>query len=535
MLLTLVKIRLKALFSVIFAQRIGSKPNSKARKIGIAVLAVYIVSMLLFSMGTMMHTMAGPLSEAGLGWLYFSIAALLAAVFSIMGTIFTIQKELFDASDNELLLSMPIPPSFILASRLVIIVVLEFMYTAIIMIPAGVVYAIYGGGLTVQGVHALVFATLLLLLLMLSIGTLFSWLASLIISKLPAKNLLTTLFMFVFIGLYMWMYSNLTKYISRLIMEGESIAAAIRKAVPPIYSYGMSIATGGLSGLAHLGLFALWCLVPFAVTYFILTRNFIKLATSSKNVARAVYRKREMKVSSGFAALVRKELIRFFTLPIYFINCAIGVILMLILSGYIAFQPERILVMVATIPDGEKLLVPGLCLALGYCALMSNIAAPSLSLEGKNLWILKAHPIPPKEIYRAKIACNLIVCLPCVVVSGAVLAFVLPLSAIEKVLVIVLPSVITFFTAVFGMAMNIVFPRFDWVNETMVVKQSASVMVAVLGGMAIGAVPAILFIPAHSVMPVELYLILCTAAFAVATAAIYAWITTSGVKRFENM
>ena len=80
MLLTLVKIRLKALFSVIFAQRIGSKPNSKARKIGIAVLAVYIVSMLLFSMGTMMHTMAGPLSEAGLGWLYFSIAALLSLI-----------------------------------------------------------------------------------------------------------------------------------------------------------------------------------------------------------------------------------------------------------------------------------------------------------------------------------------------------------------------------------------------------------------------------------------------------------------------
>ena len=55
--------------------------------------------------------------------------------------------------------------------------------------------------------------------------------------------------------------------------------------------------------------------------------------------------------------------------------------------------------MVATIPDGEKLLARGLCLALGY-ALMNNIAAPSLSRRKKPLDFESASDT--KEIYRAK-------------------------------------------------------------------------------------------------------------------------------------
>lgn len=535
MLFTLIKVRLRALFAMMFGRRPGTKPVSKPKKIAIAVFAVYIGVMLMFSLGSMMYAMAEPLASAGLGWLYFSIAAIFAAIMSIMASIFTIQKELFDAKDNELLLSMPIPYSYILASRLIIIIVLELIYTAMLMIPAGIAYAIFGGGLTVQGTIALIVQTLLLLLLVLSIGALLSWIASIVISRMKNKTLFTTIFMFAFFGVYFWFYSNLGNYINKLISQGESIAETVRKAVPPAYSFGMAITSEGISGLAHLGIFALWSIIPFAITYFILTRTFLKLATSNKPTVTIEYKKRELKVSSGFSALVRKEIRRFFTLPIYLLNCGLGAVFMIFLPIFAVIKLDTIMEVFATIPEGSKLMAPVFCMALGFCAIMCDIAAPSLSLEGNVLWLLKSSPISPQDIYRAKIACNIIVCMPCVVFAGTVLAIVLPVSALEKALLLILPAVILVFTAVFGMAMNILFPRFDWVNETIVVKQSGSVLAAVLGGMAIAALPILLFIPASSIMPADLFLILCTAAFAGATAAIYSWIMTRGVKRFADM
>lgn len=535
MLLQLVKIRLKALYEMIFGRRLGKKGATTRMKVLVAVFAVYIISMLFFSVGTMMYQIAGPMAEAGLDWLYFAIAGIMAAVLSIMGSIFTIHKELFDAKDNELLLSMPITYSNILASRLAVIIALEFIYTVLIMLPAGVVYAFIGGAVTVQGAVTLITASFLLMLLVLAIGTLFGWLVGLLLTRVRAKTLLTTLFMLAFLGLYFWFYFNLNKYLTTLIAEGASIAGALQKALPPAYSFGMAVTAGGLEGLKHLGIFALWCLVPFGVTYFILTRTFLKLATSTKPTVNIEYRKQSMKQSGVVTALIRKELTRFFTTPIYFINCGLGAIFMLIFAGFAVVKPDKISGILSFFPAAQDLIAPALCAVLSFCALMCCITAPSLSLEGKSLWILKAHPIRPADIFRAKIACNLIVCLPCTVISAAVLTIVFPLTAVEAAMVVILPSVVVCFTAMFGMVMNILFPRFDWINETVVVKQSASVMAAVLGGMAIVAIPVMLFFAAYSIMSAEMYLILCAAVFAAASVALYAWTVTRGVKRFENM
>lgn len=535
MLFKLIEIRLRALYAMIFTHRLGKKTASPALKVLVPLFAVYIISTLLFSVGSMMYGIVKPLTNAGLDWLYFTIAGIMAAIVSIMGSVFTIQKELFDAKDNELLLSMPIPYSHILASRLSLIIALEFIYMVILLLPAGFVYAVFGGAITVQGAVTLVLVSFLLMLLVLAVGTLFGWLVGLLLTRVRAKTLITTLFMLGFLGLYFWIYGNFNKYMATLISEGASIADAIQKALPPAYSFGMAIAAGGLEGLMHLGIFALWCLIPFAVTYFALSRTFLKLATSTKPTVNIEYRRQAMKQSGVFTALVRKELIRFFSLPIYFINCGLGAIFMLILAGMAVVSPDRITGVIMTIPGGQDMLAPILCAALCFCSIMCCTTAPSLSLEGRSLWILKAHPIRPADVFRAKIAVNLIYCLPCAIISAVVLAIVFPFTAVEAAMVLILPSVVVCFTAVYGMAMNILFPRFEWVNETVVVKQSGSVMAAVFGGMAFIALPVVLFFPAYKIMSPELYLILCAVAFAIATVALYIWTVSSGVKRFENM
>ena len=50
------------------------------------------------------------LCEMGLTWLYFAMAGTAALALSMLGSVFMTQAQLYDAKDNERLLSMPIPP-----------------------------------------------------------------------------------------------------------------------------------------------------------------------------------------------------------------------------------------------------------------------------------------------------------------------------------------------------------------------------------------------------------------------------------------
>ena len=107
--------------------------------------------------------------------------------------------------------------------------------------------------------------------------------------------------------------------------------------------------------------------------------------------------------------------------------------------------------------------------------------ATSISMEGKNWWILKSLPLAPGSILNAKILMNLLLILPFYLISEALLIPALkPGSFSDCIFLILIPAVIILFSCVYGIAVNLHFPVFNWENEVTIVKQSIS---AVLGGM----------------------------------------------------
>lgn len=58
----------------------------------------------LFSIG-----LCAPLHEAGLDWLYFTLFALVGVLMGVFGSVFNTFSGLYQAKDNDLLLSLPIP------------------------------------------------------------------------------------------------------------------------------------------------------------------------------------------------------------------------------------------------------------------------------------------------------------------------------------------------------------------------------------------------------------------------------------------
>ena len=76
-----------------------------------------------------------PLCEMGLTWLYFAMAGTMALALSMLGSVFMTQAQLYDAKDNELLLSMPMPPKYILLTRIAMLFTTTAGYTLAVLLP----------------------------------------------------------------------------------------------------------------------------------------------------------------------------------------------------------------------------------------------------------------------------------------------------------------------------------------------------------------------------------------------------------------
>ena len=147
---------------------------------------------------------------------------------------------------------------------------------------------------------------------------------------------------------------------------------------------------------------------------------------------------KELKGSTQLTALIKKEIKRYFASPIYVINTIIGPILLLGMSIATIFMGDEVL---ATILEVEivKEIIPVFVIVVVCCILvLSCTTNSSISLEGKNLWILKSSPIKPIVIFKAKIALNLILILPALLIADIIFAFSLKLSAIQFIWLIVI-------------------------------------------------------------------------------------------------
>ena len=137
MLKTLLKKQMLEIFrSFFYDARKGKNRTKKGAILYITFYALLMVGYLGGLFGFLAHSIAFPLANAGLGWLYFLIMGGIALILGVFGSVFSTYSSLYMAKDNDLLLSMPIPVSHILASRLMGVFLTGLMYSAVVLVPA---------------------------------------------------------------------------------------------------------------------------------------------------------------------------------------------------------------------------------------------------------------------------------------------------------------------------------------------------------------------------------------------------------------
>ena len=79
---------------------------------------------------------AEPFHTMGLDWLYMTMTVLMTSMIMMIGTVFLAKSILFEAKDNAILLTMPIPPTVILTVRMTALYLMNLLWGLTVMIPA---------------------------------------------------------------------------------------------------------------------------------------------------------------------------------------------------------------------------------------------------------------------------------------------------------------------------------------------------------------------------------------------------------------
>ena len=475
MLKSLLRIRLASLAGWIMGTSRAKKKGSTAKAIGYGLLFLYVFGVF----GALFFLTFGSLGDAyhtlGLDWLYFALFAVADLALMFIFSVFTAKSQLFEAKDNELLLSMPIPPRQILTSRLVMLLGINYLFELIVAVPAG----ISGHFATPWGVFSFVVLCLVLPLFSAALSSFFGWLIAKIAVHVRNKAAVSTLLSVVFIGAYLYVYyAFFAKGLADLLMSGQLIADRL-SAVAILYWLGTCMAEGKLLYL----LFAVVLLViPFLLAWWLLSRTFVRTATEKQAAARVRYEEKTLQVSSASKALVQKELRRLGGSSVYMLNAGLGLVFLLLLGGALLVERDKVLSLLPLIGDDAALAVPVMVLAIVLMNSTVTFTAASVSLEGQSLWIGQSLPVDGFRVIWAKVVMQLLLNLPVSLFASASVIFTLRPGSTDALLAVLFPALFAVFYAQLGVIINLRHANFTWMSETQVVKQGASMLLLMLSG-----------------------------------------------------
>lgn len=446
---------------------------------------------LMVTWGVLILMLLGYVGGLSFGFVQLGLEAVIPAYLIAISSlimlflgIFKAGNVIFRKESYDILCSLPVSQTAVVVSRFLRMYVENLMLALLIMVPGMAVYAIFvrpSISFYLIGIVTIFFIPIAPIAIATFIGALITGISS----RMKHKSLVGA-------GLSCLLLVGILLGSSELSMVGDSITvemlkelsgqilAMIGKLYPPAVWLGNAMTTGNFA-------LCLMCVVGFlAVLVVVVTLVAVNFHSICRGLFRTSakhdYQMKGLKKDSTLVTLYKKECRRYFASGVYVTNTIVGPIMAVLLSAMLLFVEFDSLEQVLPITLNIKGMIP-----FGFAGIfgMMTTTSTSISMEGKEWWIVKSLPLTTKTILDSKILLNLSLLLPFYVVSEILLILALKPSILELFWLVVVPPIMILFTCVFGITVNLHFPVFNWENETTVVKQSASATVGGLGGFVI--------------------------------------------------
>ena len=412
------------------------KVRSRASAVGYALLFAVLVVVLMLCFAGMALPLASVLLPAGLDWLYFASMGLTALLVSVLASAFTSYSGLFQSRDNELLLSLPIPPAVIFGVRVSTVYLACLIYLLMAWVPAVVCYGLLAAH-PLAGVLCSIPMALVLAGAACILAVLLGWAVALANDRARHKSLVTVVCSLVFFALYYAGFLRVQDILDDLLADAAQSSAALARAAWP---------------LRLLGGVSLWKADLFA----------------------------------RFAQAV---------------------------------------------PEGVPVLV---CCAVCAVSAANFLTTPSVSLEGRTVWLLQSLPIPSWQALCAKLELHLLLtgvpaalCLVCMQAAVQMPPVYFCLTLLEAELFVLL-------SAEMGLALGLVLPNLHWTSEAAVIKMSGCTLLSMAANLVAVLVLTLAQTNLLKILPLPAVMAAALVLLAGADGLLGHWLKTRGARRLAK-
>ena len=242
------------------------------------------------------------------------------------------------------------------------------------------------------------------------------------------------------------------------------------------------------------------------------------------------------------SALISKELKRYFSSTVYMTNTLIGLVIMIIGTIAICVNLNGTFNMIT---EGEELgvdinhiLEPMPKIFFGLVVFMSSmtsITLSSISIEGKSFNITKSLPVNPEEVLLSKVLSSNLITIPVILLCDIIFFISFEVQIFDIVAILIISLVMPTLTAIIGLFANLKYPKMNATSDTEVVKQSASSMISVLGGMLISIFLIGILVFASNIININIAIVIELIIICIITISLWNILKKYGNKRFKEI
>lgn len=458
------------------------------------LIPIILSALVMFSIGSIYFPMAMGLSDNNMTYVILEISIVFPSVLTLLEGVYKSQSILFESKDTELLFSLPISKRIILFARVIKLYIFQLLYSLLFSLPGIVIYAYYEK-------PTLYFYVITILMIILFpiiptiLGCMFGFIIRQVSSKFKAKKIVQLVFTFIIVSLLMIASYSLQSITENIIENAYSIDIGIRQVYYPI-----SIYINLINSFSFIELLLLLAINIFFIVLFVALFGKSYFNVSSKlreSVKHKSLNNRNFRYSknSKLKALLKKEFCKYFSSTVYMFNTLFGMVLLVIATIALCLNFDSAISYISsnemTAEDITMfhVLAPKVFLVIIISmSFMTSITSSSISIEGKSFNIAKSLPVNEELILFAKIMMSNIITIPVILICDLVFLLSFKVNIIDMFLIIFTSFIAPTIAAVFGLIINLKYPKMDASSDTEIVKQSTSSMVAVFGGIMLSVI-----------------------------------------------
>ena len=459
--------------------------DRKAKKVYVALSAtlLFLVALVAVYVGMLVYGYVAIGIEEVIPAYLIMISSMIMLAFGL----FKAGSVIFGQKGYDILCSLPVSSKSIVIARIIRMYVENIIFTLVIMMPGIIVY-----GLLIKPAVSFYLVGIIVILLVpfvpMTISIIIGALITSISSRTKHKSIIGAIIPIIIVVGSLLFTGRLSAVEGQLTPEmlaslAGVVTGIIENVYPPAVWFG-NMMLGACDIEAVLFIFASFAVL--GITVYVIGANFQRICQALYGtVAKHDFTMGAQEQHYVAVTLVKREFKRYFASTVYLSNTIMGPILAVAMTVSLFFiDLESSLAMLPIKID----VVGILPLAIGTIFCIMNTTSTSLSMEGKEWWLIKSLPLTSKQILDAKLLMNLILFGPFYVVAVVISIIALKPSGLEIIWMIISPATLILFSCVWGLFINLKVPVFNWENETSIVKQSVSALVGGICGSIVGVV-----------------------------------------------